>query len=149
MTYEFPARGELPPVTLKWYDGGRRPAYFDDPKFPKWGDGTLFVGSKGMLLAGYDRRKLLPEKEFADFKEPTPTIPDSIGHHKEWIEAIKGNGTTLCHFGYSGPLAETVLLGNVAYRSGKAVAWDAKAGKADSAEANAYLQREYRKGWKL
>ncbi len=91
----------------------------------------------------------MPEEKFKDFSPPKPTIPASIGHHKEWIEAIKGNGATLCNFAYSGALAETVLLGNVAYRSGKTVQWDDKTGTADSAEATAYLQREHRNGWKL
>jgi predicted dehydrogenase len=147
VTYEFPARGELPPVTLNWYDGGRRPTYFDDPKFPAWGDGTLFVGSKGMLLAGYEHRKLLPEKEFADFKEPTPTIPDSIGHHKEWVQACKNGTPTTCNFDYGGALTEAVLLGTVAYRAGKPLTWDPKNLKVNEPAAEKYLRTEYRKGW--
>jgi predicted dehydrogenase len=147
VTYEFPARGELPPVTLKWYDGGRRPTHFDDPKFPKWGDGTLFVGSKGMLLAGYERRKLLPEKEFADFKEPTPTILDSIGHHKEWVQACKNGTATTCNFDYGGALTEAVLLGTIAYRAGKPLTWDPKNLKVNEPAAEKYLRTEYRKGW--
>ena len=104
--YEYPARGDLPPVTLTWYDGGKRPSYFAEGKLPKWGDGTLFVGEKGMLLAGYDKRVLLPEKQFEGFVPPKPTIPDSIGHHKEWVEACKTGGPTTCNFDYSGALTE-------------------------------------------
>jgi predicted dehydrogenase len=81
--YEFEARGELPPVKLTWYDGGKRPKYFKEQKMPKWGDGSLFVGEKGMLLAGYGEHKLWPEKQYAGFQPPKPTIPRSIGHHKE------------------------------------------------------------------
>ncbi len=147
VTYEFPARGDLPAVTLKWYDGGKRPPHFDDPTFPKWGDGTLFVGDKSMLLAGYDHRKLLPEKDFDDYKEPKPTIPDSIGHHKEWIQACKNHTATTCNFDYSGALTEAVLLGNVAYRVGKPLTWDAKNLKTNEAEAEAFLRHEDRKGW--
>jgi predicted dehydrogenase len=147
VTYEFPARGELPPVTLKWYDGGKRPPHFDKADFPKWGDGTLFVGEKGMLLAGYDKRKLLPEKEFVDYQEPKPTIADSIGHHKEWIQACKNNTATTCNFEYSGALTEAVLLGNVSYRSGKSIVWDAKKLKTNEPEADKFLQTEWRKGW--
>jgi predicted dehydrogenase len=146
-TYEFAARGDLPAVTLKWYDGGKRPPQFDDPTFPKWGDGTLFVGDKGLLLAGYTKHKLLPEKDFADFKPPKPTIPDSIGHHKEWVQACKNGTATTCNFDYAGALTEAVLLGTVAYRVGKPLTWDAKNLKTNEADAEKYLRTDYRKGW--
>jgi predicted dehydrogenase len=148
--YEFPARGKQPPVKLTWSDGGKRPKYFDDGQLPKWGDGTLFVGSKGMLLAGYNAHRLLPEKDFEGFKPPKATIPDSVGHHKEWVEACKSGGTTTCNFDYAGALTETVLLGNVSFRVGKSLEWDAKKLKATNcAEAEKYLHNEYRKGWSL
>ena len=116
----------------------------------KWGDGALFVGEKGMLLASYTKHKLLPEDKYAGFAPPPRTIPPSVGHYKEWVEACKGNGTTTCHFGYAGPLTETVLLGNVAYRSGTAVTWDAKAMKvANAPEAEKFLRRDYREGWAI
>ena len=148
--YEFPARGELPPVKLTWYNGDRRPHYFAEGKLPKWGDGTLFVGEKGMLLADYGKHILLPEKDFAGFVPPQPSIPDSIGHHNEWIAACKNNSPTTCNFDYSGALAETVLLGNVAYRVGRKLEWDAKRLKATNChEADALVQHHYRKGWRI
>lgn len=150
VAYDFPARDKMPPVKLTWYDGGRRPALFKEGKLPKWGDGVLFVGSKGMLIADYGSHKLLPESEFKGFTPPKPTIPDSIGHHKEWVEACKGSGATTCNFDYSGALAEAVLLGNVSYRVGQPLEWDAKALKATNCpEADAFIHREYRKGWSL
>lgn len=147
--YDFPARGEQPAVKLTWYDGGKRPPHFKEGKLPQWGDGVLFVGSKGMLLADYGRHVLLPEKDFADYRRPRPFIPDSIGHHKEWVEACKTGATTSCHFGYAGPLTETVLLGNVSYRLGKAFDWDAAKLHASEPEAERFLRKEYRKGWTL
>jgi predicted dehydrogenase len=148
--YEFPARGELPPVRLTWYDGGKRPALFAEKKLPDWGDGVLFVGEKGMLLADYDNHKLLPEKDFVDYKPPQPSIPDSIGHHKEWVEACKTGGPTTCNFGYSGALTEAVLLGNVSYRLGRPLTWDAKNLRAvNEPEAERFLRYEYRKPWTL
>src|SRR5205807_5497783 len=104
--YEFPARKDLPPVKLTWYDGGKRPAAFADGKLPKWGDGVLFVGEKGMLLADYTKHKLLPEERFAGFTPPKPFIADSVGHHREWLEACKNGGPTTCNFDYSGALTE-------------------------------------------
>ncbi len=144
--YEYPARGDKPPVRLTWYDGGKRPPQFADGKLPHWGDGSLFIGEKGMLLADYDRHVLLPEKDFADFQPPKPTIPDSIGHHKEWIEACKTGGPTTCNFDYAGALTETVLLGNVAYRVGQKLEWDPKRLKAiNCPDADPYLRSEWRK----
>ena len=77
----------------------------------------MFVGEKGMLFSDYGQHHLYPEKNFADFTPPTPTIANSIGHHKEWVMACMNDdwqGTT-CRFDYSGALTEAVLLGNVAY----------------------------------
>lgn len=148
--YEFPARDKQPPIKLTWYDGGKRPELFAQDKLPKWGDGVLFIGSKGMLLADYGKYKLLPEKEFAGFVPPKPTIPNSIGHHREWIEAFKNGGTTTCNFDYSGALTETVLLGNVAYRLGKPLNWDAKELCAvNEPAAERLIRKEYRKPWTL
>jgi predicted dehydrogenase len=147
--YEFPSRGSLPPVKISWYDGGKRPPHFAEGKLPRWGDGVLFVGEKGMLLADYTKHRLLPESQFAGFTPPRPTIPDSIGHHKEWVEACKSGGPTTCNFHYSGALAETALLGVVAYRIGKPFNWDAPNLKASEPEAQRFLHTEYRKPWKL
>jgi predicted dehydrogenase len=149
--YEFPKRRKMPPVKLTWYHGRKRPQYFaEEGKMPKWGDGVLFVGKKGMLIAEYTKYKLLPEKDFEGFVPPKPYIPDSIGHHDEWIEACKTGGKTTCNFDYSGALTEAVLLGNVAYRSGKKIAWDAKRLRITNApDAAKFLKRDYREGWTL
>lgn len=139
--YTYPTRDTKPPVSLTWYHGGKRPPQFDEGKAPKWGDGTLFVGSKGMLLADYSRYVLLPEKDFAGFTPPAPTIPNSIGHHAEWIRACKTGEPTTCRFDYSGVLTEAVLLGNVAYRTGKKLEWDPVALKTkNSPEADALIK---------
>jgi predicted dehydrogenase len=149
VNYEFPARGDMPAVKLSWSDGSKRPAILAAKKID-WGDGVLFIGDKGMLLADYGRRVLMPEVEFKDFKAPEPTIAKSIGHHAEWIAACKDGRPTTCNFTYSGALTESVLLGNVAFRTGKKLAWDATALKATGCpEADALLKREYRPGWTL
>lgn len=148
--YDFPARDKQPACTLTWYDGGKKPALFADNKLPAWGDGVLFIGGKGMLLADYGRYKLLPEKDFEGFTPPAKSIADSIGHHKEWVQACKQGGPTTCNFDYSGALTEAVLLGNVAYRLGKPITWNAKELKAvGEPDADRLIRREYRKGWSL
>ena len=149
--YSYPARGSKPPVALTWYHGNKRPPQFAEGKLPKWGNGTLFVGEGGkMLLADYDKHVLLPEAQFAGFQPPAPTIPDSIGHHKEWIRACKTGEPTTCNFDYSGALTEAVLLGNVAFRAQKKLTWDSKHLKAiGTPEADAFLNYHYRSRWKL
>lgn len=152
--WDFAARGDLPATKLTWYDGGRQPALLKQnlsgEQLKQWSNGVMFVGQKGMLLADYHKHLLLPEKAFADFQPPKPYIPDSIGHHEEWIRACKTGSPTTCNFSYSGPLAETVLLGIVAYRSGKKLEYDGASGQiTNTSAANQYLTREYRKGWEV
>ena len=155
--YRFPARGELPPVDLTWYHGLIPPAVLKEKNLPIWKrggkgpvSGVLFVGSEGMLMADFNRKKLFPESKYADFQPPEPTIPDSIGHHAEWIAACKTGGPTTCRFDYSGALTETVLLGNVSFRAGKKLEWDAEKLEARGCpEADQFIRREYRKGWTL
>jgi predicted dehydrogenase len=147
--YHYPARGDQPEVHLTWYSGVPGPDVNAKEPFHGFSSGVLFEGPKAQLVADYGRYKLLPESQLKDFTPPKPSLPPSVGHHREWLEAIKGRGTTTCNFAYSGALAETVLLGNVAFRCGRPFAWDDAAGKADAPEAAAYLRREYRKGWRL
>jgi predicted dehydrogenase len=149
--YSFPARGPKPPVQLTWYHGGKHPATLLTPEqYRDYKSGVLFVGEKGSVLSNYHQHALLPEGSFANFTPPKPSIPDSIGHHREWIEACKTGKPTTCHFGYSGPLSETALLGNVAYRVGRPLEWDAEKLKAANCpEADRYIQHRYRAGWTL
>ena len=149
-TYEYGPRGDMPALTLTWHQGTSKPRVWLDKKIPQWGDGCLFIGSKGMLLANYDKLALLPEDQFKDFKHPAPTIPDSIGHHAEWLRACKTGTPTTCNFDYSGALTEANHLGNVAYRIGKKITWDAKSLTVTNApEAAALIKRSYRHGWEL
>jgi hypothetical protein len=152
--YEHPARDSQPPVKLTWYHGGKRPellpSLVPEEQLSKWPSGVLFIGAKGMVMSDYNKHLLLPEKDFADFIRPAPFIKDSIGHHREWIEACKTGGETTCNFDYSGPLTESTLLGNVAYRVGQKLEWDAKKLRAKNCrEADQYIQHHYRKGWTL
>ena len=148
--YEFPARDALPPVKLTWYDGVKKPAILKERDLPDWSNGVLFVGDKGMLMADYGRHELLPEKDFAGFTPPKPFIPESEGHYKEWVEACKTGGRTSCSFDYSGALTEAVLLGNVSYRLGKPVTWDAKALRAvNEPDAERFIHKEYRRPYVL
>jgi hypothetical protein len=153
--YDFPARGDLPPVKMGWYHAKDGPPILaevvpDKKERSRWESGVLFVGEKGMLLAGYSRWVLLPESKFADFEPPPRTIPDSIGHHAEWLEACKTGEPVTCPFDYSGALTELVLLGNVSYRVGEKLEWDPVNLKATNCpKAEPFLHPPYRKGWTL
>ena len=149
--YEFPARGTMPPVRMTWYQGANKPLKWLKRTIPQWDNGVLFVGDKGrMLLSDYNKHVLLPEKEFAEFKRPEPFIPKSLGHYAEWIHACKTGAATTCNFEYAGWLTESNHLGNVAFRAGKKLEWDPVTMKAKNCpEADAFIKREYRKGWKL
>ncbi len=149
--YLYPARGEDPEVNFIWYQGKYRPTdQLTADQLKQFRSGVLFVGTKGKILADYTRRVLLPEDQYADFKEPDPWIKDSIGHHAEWIHAIKNGGFSGTDFSYAGPLTEAGLLGLVAHRTGKKIFWDPVKLKAIGApEADEFIQHHYRDGWSL
>ena len=144
--YQFPARGDQPPVHLTWYHGGWMP---EGAEGYKKNSAVLFEGTEGRLISDYGTNKLFMQegKTAATVK---PWIADSVaGHHAEWLSAIRMNGSTSSHFEYGGALTEAALLGNVSYRAGKAIQWDSVAFKTDSADADKFLKREYRAGWSL
>ncbi|HSU53558.1 MAG TPA: Gfo/Idh/MocA family oxidoreductase [Candidatus Dormibacteraeota bacterium] len=148
--YQFPARQNHPPLALTWYDGGKKPELLGQGKAPAWPNGVLFVGDKGMLIADYHQHKLLPEAQFAGFQSPPKSIPDSIGHHNEWILACETGSPTTCNFAYGSVLTEAVLLGNVAFRTGHKLEWDGPGLRVKNSEqAKNYLMAEYRRGWQL
>jgi len=146
--YEFPERNGLPPVKFTWYDGNKIPKKVAGHSVPS--SGVMFIGTEGEMFANYSAKKLFPADKFAGYQPPAPTIPRSIGHHAEWIKACKDGSPTTCNFDYSGALTEAVLLGNVAYRTGEALQWDAKTLKAvNCPAADQYIQKEYREGWEV
>jgi predicted dehydrogenase len=149
-TYEYGQRGDLPAVKVVWHQGTYKPPMLEQLGVPAWDSGVLFIGDDGMLLADYGQHVLLPEEKFVDFRRPDPFIPPSPGHHQEWINACKTGEPTTCNFEYSGWLTEANHLGNVAYRTGKKLEWDAENMRATNApEADQFIRREYRKGWDL
>jgi predicted dehydrogenase len=150
VVYEYASRGSAPPLRLTWYQGVEKPEPWQRGEIPKWDSGVLFVGSEGMLLADYAKHALLPEERFRDYHRPEPSLPRSPGHQAEWIAACKTGSPTGSPFRYAGKLTEANHLGNVAYRAGKKLEWDATSLRATNApEADRFLRREYRDGWKL
>lgn len=149
-TYEYGPREEMPACRVNWYQGTHKPEIWESGEIPQWGNGVLFIGDDGMLLSDYGKHVLLPEENFADFQRPAPFIPDSPGHHAEWLLACKTGSPTGSPFSYAGPLTEANHLGNVAYRAGKKLEWDAANLVATNCpEADQFLRRTPRSGWSL
>lgn len=158
ITFEFPARGKLPPVKLVWYDGMKDGKRNLPPESVTEGkaladSGSFLIGSKGKLFSPDDYGesfKLLPEKDFEGYQPPKPTLARSPGHHKEWLNGIRAKKPPMASFDYAGRLTEFVLVGNLAVRLGKEIEWDGYAMKAKNVpEAEALIRRKYREGWSL
>ena len=154
--FDIPANKWRPAIRLHWFQGGMMPR---SPKaevnLRKIGHGAMFKGTKGFIVAGFNSRMVIPygkEADKTDYK-PRPKdkmIPNIGNFQKQWSNAAKGDLKTSCDFDYGGKLIETMLLGLVAYRVGKKIDYDPKAGKVtDCPEANALLSKKYRKGWPI
>jgi hypothetical protein len=148
--YEYAARGDMSAVKVSWYQGADKPDVWKSGQIPQWDSGVLFIGDDGMLLSDYGKYMLLPEEKFKNFTPPAQFIPPSLGHHAEWVHAAKTGDPTTCNFEYAGWLTEANHLGNVAFRTGKKLIWDAASMKATNApEADQFIRRSYRDGWSL
>lgn len=158
--YDFPARGDLPPVKYHWYDGGvhkprkvteKLSELLDGDEVP--GSGCVIIGDKGKLIpsgdygAGYELR---PAKNFEGYTPPAPSLPRSPGHQREWVEACMGGPPALSNFAHAAKFTEMVLLGCVAIRVGQRIEYDGASGRITNLpDANQCLTKEYRKGWEL
>jgi hypothetical protein len=167
ITYEFPARGDLPPVKLTWYEGARDgqrnlpPAELFQGETPP-DSGSLLVGEDGSIFSPSDygaEQVLLPSKRF-EGRQPSFTAEQrkegnrgaDPAHKAEWVRAIRAGDPSIAwsNFDYAGRLTETMLLGNVAVRVGQPIDYDAASGRVTNCpEAARYLKPEYRKGWTL
>jgi predicted dehydrogenase len=153
--YHFPSRGKQPAVKLTWYSGGLMPAHPDampdNVLLPR--RGVLFVGDKGVIQCGGagGPPTIYPEKLRASYRAPAPSIARSKGHHRDWLDAIKGGPAASSNFDYAAKLTEITLLGVLSLRlGGKKIYWDAKNLKAAGLPAaDPLIRGTYRKGWEL
>jgi hypothetical protein len=143
--FEFPARGDLPPVTLTWSDGGLKSPRPKDLERERQISDVLYIGDKGTLMG----HRLIPESKMKAYGKPPRILPRSPGHHREWIDACKGGPPAGSNFvDHAGPMTETLMLANVALHAGKRIEWDAANLKVtNDAAANESLRRNYRAGW--
>jgi predicted dehydrogenase len=152
--YEFPKRGNLPPITLTWYDGGLMPP--DPPELEggklDTGGGVLYVGKKGKLLQQSGAPRLLPVSRHNEYGPPKERLTRIAHeeHEMNWVNTIKGKDQISCPFDYAAKLTETMLLGIASLRANSKLHYDAAAMRVtNNAEANQFLTREYRHGWSL
>ncbi len=145
--YEFAARGDMPPVTLHWYDGGLKPARPKDLEPGRSASGIIYVGDKGTMMG----RQIFTDAKMKAYKQPPKTLPRSPGHFDEWVNACRGGEAPGSNFvDHGGILTETPLLGNVALRAGRRIDWDGPNMKiTNDKDANKFLHRTYRDGWSL
>lgn len=117
--YEFTHEGR--PLHVYWYDGDIQPEILETYGLTKWLGGVFFVGTEGALQADYTKRILAPVEKFANYVEPKPWIPESLGHFADFFNGIRTKTLPPCHFGYTGPLTEAILLGVEAYRTNRKI----------------------------
>lgn len=154
VTWEFPERHGMPVLQMIWYDGGLRPPrpVELDRKAPIPAEGLLFIGDKGKLLSGYygGKNRLLPEKRFQDFQAPPKSLPRTVGHYKEWINACKTGSTTNVNFEFGSRMTEIALLGTIAARTTRLLEYDSERQLfIGDKEASSFLNPPYRQGWSL
>ncbi len=149
--YDFGARGDRPALELHWHAGMDRPnEALASRDLQKWRNGVLFIGDDGWLISDYNRHEIGPKALAESWQRPPESIAPSPGHYKEWLACCRVRTQPTCSFAYGGPLTETVLLANAAYRARRGVqlSWDSKALRFDDDLANAQLDENARDGFK-
>jgi predicted dehydrogenase len=156
ITYQFPAKGDRGPITLKWHSGTEhipRPPEMDaDDKGIQ--TGAVVMGDKGTIVYGSHgagQVRLIPQTKMDAYQKPPKTIPRSKEHHQDWLQAIRNGTKAGSDFSYGGPLTELAMLGVIAIKmNGTKLEWDGAHGKfTNSKAANQLLKPSYRKGWRL
>ncbi|MGA0317766.1 MAG: Gfo/Idh/MocA family protein [Flavobacteriaceae bacterium] len=163
------------PMQMTWSDGGIKPFHPDllPADVPIAPNGVLMIGEKGVISCdayGEDAKLYVKNEAVVESKKTIVNEPE-FGHQRQWVDACKAGFNSPEHkaltssFDYSGPLTETVLMGNIAIRSyllrsgsgremefigRKKLLWDGEAMKIKNLEeANQFVGRAYRKGWEL
>ncbi len=161
VTYRFAARGNKPPVTLKWFDGENlppRPAGMEEER-TLTKSGTIYLGDRyHMVQDCYGASpRIFPETDMQEaapqLKQVAKTLPRVSSHYDEWLAAVKADDPSmaLSNFSTAGPLTELMLLGCVATRvgPGTVLTWNPETMTTGNREADRLVRHEYRRGWRL
>lgn len=160
VVWEYGARGDMAPVKVYWYDGGKMPArpkeLEEDRMMGEGSNGILLIGDKGTIMGGGWSKspRIIPETKMRSLRDKLPpkTMRRSKGHHRDWLDACKGGPEACSNFGYAAGHVEFILLGDVAIRAQKKIMWDSKNMKATNCpEADEFINHtsHYREGWTL
>jgi len=154
--YHFKADGKQVPLKLTWYSGGLLPDFTGliPSTVVIQKRGAMYIGEKGVLLQNGgtgEPVEIFPESLRTEDIKPEFMIPRSKGHHREWVDAIKGGPAAMSNFDYASRLTEITLLGVLSLRlGGKKIIWDPKNMKAIGLpEADEILREPVRKGWEM
>jgi predicted dehydrogenase len=154
--FDFPARAGRPALKVHWYDGGikpQRPETLEPGR--KMGvndDGIFFIGEKGTIMCGgwSGNPRLIPETAMRAYQRPAKTLSRSKGHHRDWLNACKGEGQTSASFELVGPMIEAIFMGQLAIRAGEKLYWDGPNLRCTNhSAANDLVRPVYRTGWSL
>jgi predicted dehydrogenase len=154
VTYKYPARGPMPPVTLKWFDGGKRPPrppMLEEDRKLDDGGSSVFYGDKNVMIADCygGSVRIIPEDKMKETPRPEKTLPRAGDHRGDFIKACKGGPPASSNFDYAGPFTEMVLLGNLAIALKKPVEWDVATMRSKNLprEVAPLVRPQYRRGW--
>ncbi len=115
--------------------------------------GIAFIGNNGTLIVNRESWEVVPEiGQGAYLMTPFPTRPGSPNNHglhaADFIEAIKTRQDPACTVEMGQAAAFYAHLGNIAYRTGSRLVWDAAQNRfAGNPIADDYLKPAYRKPW--
>ena len=153
--FEFDKDGSSTPIKLTWYSGGLKPAHpelMPDNRSLQ-ARGAMYVGSDGIMVSdGWGLQpKLYPDKLNGRIENVPQTLLPTNGHHRDWIDAIKGGEPASSNFEYGAHLTEITLLGVLSLRlGGKHFSWNAKDMRIDSMPgADKFIKEEVRPGWEM
>ncbi|AMV39297.1 Gfo/Idh/MocA family protein [Planctomyces sp. SH-PL62] len=111
--------------------------------------GVMFQGTEATLVTNYNHHEIFPVKG-KTIADPPKTLARSVGHHREWLDAIKTRASCSCNFEYGHRLTTVGELGNISLWTGEKLVWDRDAERiTNHVEANQFLTKEYRKPWVL
>lgn len=137
---------EYPDLVLSWtlHPKGR-------PGYEHMGSCVIFEGTEATLVTNYNRNEIWAKGKLApDFPRPEPSIANSPGHIREFLDSVKSRKPTTCNIDYGHRLTKGGLLGVIAFRTGERIYWDDQKEKIiGKSKGHDLVSRKYRKPWKL
>jgi predicted dehydrogenase len=145
LAFKFPSRGNMPALTINWYDGmDNIPAVPDgygiselDPNIPPPSNGQIqpaklnpgkIIYSKDLTFKGGSHGStlsIIPSEKAKEMESKLPEVPQSPSNHFEnFLKACKGEEKTRSPFEIAGPLSQVFCLGVMAQQMGVKLEFD-------------------------